>query len=182
MTSQNPESRTSALQVRRPGRIVEDSSFEILMEKSLTVDQDGETRALSAKEALQWKVYEDALAGKVAAVRKVLAMIQERDAARARAQAPRVKEEPVRKYQVEQRHMTSDQADAALLILGMARCEAMVGREEGARQRRMQLQPWAVQAALSRPGGVSLTAHQRQEVARQTATPNKIKWPKGYGA
>lgn len=57
------------------------SSFEVLLDKSLTVTQDGQTQELSAEEALQWKVYQDALAGKAMAVRKILSMIQARDEA-----------------------------------------------------------------------------------------------------
>ena len=72
-----------------------------------------------------------------------------------------------------------DNANAALLILGIA-CEDP--RDFGPRNeyQRLLLEPWAVQAALSRRrGGAKLTDKEISEIRRCTRDPESLRWPRG---
>lgn len=55
-------------------------------------------------------------------------------------------------------------------------------RESQARfeRRQLLLEPWAVQAALSRPGGRHLSKKDQDDVLRQTADKDTLVWPRGY--
>src|SRR5262245_54986416 len=57
------------------------SAFEIVFNKRVTVTQGGVERELTVEEALQLRIYEDALSGKRAAVREILKMIAKREKA-----------------------------------------------------------------------------------------------------
>ena len=107
-------------------------------------------------------------------------MIQERDGAIERKRNPTPAKKLSRKVEVEKIYMGSEHADKAMEILGIARRDEK--REEWGNYKRKQLflEPWAVQAALSRPGGKRLSEQKRRDVIRQTADPEQLKWPRGY--
>jgi len=54
--------------------------FEVLVEKTLTVNGPGGVREISVEEALQQRTYQDALAGKRMAMREVVKWIIKREA------------------------------------------------------------------------------------------------------
>jgi len=62
--SGNPKGRPTS------SRASKGSAFEVLVEKTLTVDDKGGTREITVEEALQHRTYQDALAGKRMAVRE----------------------------------------------------------------------------------------------------------------
>ena len=72
--SGNPKGRPSS------SRASKGSAFEVLVEKTLTVDDHGGTREITVEEALQQRTYQDALAGKRMAVREVVKWIIKREA------------------------------------------------------------------------------------------------------
>ena len=72
--SGNPKGRPSS------SRASKGSAFEVLVEKTLTVDDKGGTREITVEEALQHRTYQDALAGKRMAVREVVKWIIKREA------------------------------------------------------------------------------------------------------
>ena len=161
------------------------SSFEVLLDKSLTVTQDGQAQELSAEEALQWKVYQDALDGKAMAVRKVLKMIQVRDAAidkkaKEEAQKAEKSKRGLSGLNTCNEYHSSKHADNAMILLNIARFDEE--REAHGRfgRRQMLLEAWAVQAALSRPGGRRLSKQDQDTVLRQTADKHTLVWPRGY--
>lgn len=89
------------------------SAFDIVFDKVLTVTQGGRTRDLSVDEALQLQTYQAALQGSRMAVRKVLKMIEKREAALAKRQTG-----PRGAVTLEHRY-DSDNANEALRILGI---------------------------------------------------------------
>lgn len=167
--SGNPKGRPKSKKSRAPV-----SAFDIVIDKKLTVTQGGVPREVTAEEALQHRTYQDAVAGNRAARRQVLKMIEKREQHLA-AQPNR----NTRQYEF-RTEIDPDNADAALLILGIAvRDHSSQGRGyEGD----LRLEPWAVQAALSRRrGGSRLTARDVAEIKRCTRDAGSLRWPRGTG-
>lgn len=149
------------------------SAFDIVFDKMLTVTQNGVDRELTVDEALQLKTYQAALKGSKMAVRSVLKMIEKREAALA-ALTP-VHEAPQKNPYV--LIYDSDSADEAMQLLEIAAIdEAPTGMGWG--HRRLKLNPWAAQAAISRPGRCSLTEKNIQDIKLLTCSPELLKWPR----
>ncbi|MCB1357412.1 MAG: DUF5681 domain-containing protein [Paracoccaceae bacterium] len=152
------------------------STFDIIVDKTLTITRSGIQQEVSVEEALQHRTYQDAIAGNRSARREVLKMIAKREQVLAKmAPAPalrinhRSEEDP-------------DNANAALLILGIASVDT---RDYGPidNYQRLLLEPWAVQAALSRRrGGAKLTDKEIEEIRRCTRDPGSLRWPRGTRA
>ena len=156
-------------------RAAKSNVFEVLVEKTLTVNDASGTREISVEEALQQRTYQDALAGKRMAVREVVKWIIKREAWLAK-NTPKPAQ-PIR-------HSTShdpNNADAALLLLGIAtRDPTRAGLSKDREQ--LLLEPWAAQAALRRRrGGQRLTDRETSEVRRCTRDPDSLRWPRGTG-
>jgi Family of unknown function (DUF5681) len=150
------------------------SAFDVVVEKTLTVAHHGGTREITMEEALQQRTYRNAVAGKRMAQREVLKWIMKRDAWLAK-NAPKASPPAIT------RHISPDpdNADAALLLLGIAALNAARG-DIGADRAQLHLEPWAVQAALSRRrGGNRLTDRDCDEIRRCTRDPNSLRWPRG---
>ena len=72
----------------------------------------------------------------------------------------------------------SDNADAALLLLGIA-AHNPDRAEWGKDRAQLLLEPWAVQAALRRRrGGHRLTDDEREAIRRSTRDPDSLRWPR----
>lgn len=150
------------------------SVFDVVTDKSLTVMRDGVPRQITMEEALQHRTYQDAVNGNRVAQREVLKWIAKRD----KYYASNSKPKPQKPSSC---HTSPDpeNADAALLLLGIATLDQ--SREDyGADRAQMLLEPWAVQAALSRRrGGRKLTDKDVAEIRRCTRDPDSLRWPKG---
>ena len=105
--SGNPKGRPRK---RRPDL----SAFDIIFDKRLTISQNGIERELTVDEALELQTYQAALKGSKMAIRQVLKMIEQREAALAK----RNPHSPVRVKLVPQ--YTSANANRAMVILGIA--------------------------------------------------------------
>ncbi|QIK78866.1 hypothetical protein G7077_08130 [Sphingomonas piscis] len=164
--SGNPAGRPKA---RRPHI----SAFDVIIDKTLTVTQNGVERELTIDEALQLQTYQAALKGSKMAVRHVLKMIEAREVALAKA-APAPRSKPI-KFQWEN---DARNADEAMLLLGITvrdpswtqPCQYGV---------RMKMANWAVQAGLSRPGRRKLSQNQIDSVKWSAFEPDKLRWPRG---
>ena len=163
--SGNPAGRPKA---RRPHV----SAFGIVFDKILTVSRDGVERELTIDEALQLKTYQAALKGSKMAVRAVLKMIEKRETAlAARAPKPEPKANPYTLIH------DSDSADGAMQVLGIASIEeAPSGTAWG--HRKLKLETWAAQAAISRPGRRHLDENEVRNVKILTKAPDRLKWPR----
>jgi len=122
------------------------SAFEIVFEKRVTVTRGGVDRELSVEEALQLRTYQDALAGNRMAQREVLKMIAKREKAIADKGHRTMPSVTLKREPTEPRD-----ADAAMRLLGIAAHDKRGGMDA------LLLEPWAVQAALSRRRGAGGT-------------------------
>lgn len=120
------------------------SAFDIVIDKTLTVTENGVERELTVDEALQLQAYQAAVGGSKPAVRAVLKMIEKREKA-LRASGP---SEPVSMTKVSITH-ESNSADEAIALLDILGENPAFG---GQRPRPHLVSHWAAQAALSRPG------------------------------
>ena len=163
-TSGNPKGRP------RSGPRVPASAFDVVIDRTLTVTQAGSPRELTVEEALQHKTYQDALAGSRAARREVLKWIEKRErwlAAKA----------PTKQSIGFHLDLTDpDNANRALLLLGIAEPDTRFTADDD--QRRLRLQSWAVQIALSRRRG-PLSTPEVAEIKLSTRDAEGLRWPAG---
>ncbi|MZR30771.1 DUF5681 domain-containing protein [Sneathiella litorea] len=153
------------------------SAVEVILDKTLTVMRGGNPREITMEEALQQNTLQLALEGNRSAQREVLKWIAKREkyfAAENQRKSPQA---------VTQRITTDPaNADEALLLLEIT---ALDPRRQDIKADRPQmlLEPWAVQAALSRRrGGQKLTESEISEIRRCTRDPDSLRWPKGVEA
>lgn len=149
------------------------SAFDIVIDRTLTVTRGGVPREVTVEEALQHQTYRDAIAGNRPARREILKMIAKREQAlAARVGKPRMKFNVVRE-------MTDpDNADAAMLTLGIASSNPE-RQGPGFSGEQLLLEPWAVQLALSRRrGGERLTEKDVNEIRRCTRAAGTLRWPR----
>lgn len=167
--SGNPKGRP------RSSRTSTASVLEVLVEKTLSVNDPGGTREISVEEALQQRTYQDALAGKRMAMREVVKWIIKREAWLEKNTPKRP--QPVRQSTADD----PDNADAALLLLGIAAHNpARAGF--GLDRAQLLLEPWVVQAALRRRrGGQRLSNKERDDIRRCTRDPASLRWPRWTG-
>ncbi|MBC2779175.1 DUF5681 domain-containing protein [Parasphingopyxis marina] len=158
--SGNPKGRPRQ---RRPNV----SAFDIIFDRTLTVTQNGKQRELTVDEALQLQTYQAALKGSRMAIRKVLKMIEKREAALAKTN--KVVSPPVSM----ERHHSADNANQAMRLLGIADDDPDFGGH------RMKVHAWATQAALSRPGRRKFAQRQVDNIKFFTFDADTLRWPRG---
>lgn len=140
------------------------SAFDIIIDRTLTVTQNGRERELTIDEALQQKTYQDAIGGSRLAQREIMKMIEKREKAMTVAH-PRNSSVIVKKEQPPPAN-----ANAALLLLDIV-------QSAGETYPRTAMTTWAVQLALDRSRG-QLTQTDLDAGRRDTLTPNEVRWPK----
>jgi len=140
------------------------SAFEVVLHRMVEVVQNGKARALTLEEALQWRTYQAAIAGDRSARRAVLRMIAIREKAIGAKQAVRKHPEVVFETS------DPDNADEALLALGIATLDPRWPAEE----RRLLLEPWAVEAAFARSREIRPAPLDLDMIRRSTREPNTV--------
>jgi hypothetical protein len=166
--SGNPDGRPTT------SRAPQSSAFDIIVEKTLTLTHHGIAREMTVKEALQQRIYQDAIAGKGMAQREVLRWIAKRD-------AWQQKHSPKASLPAITCHISPDpdNADAALVLLEIA-APNPARAEFGKNRAQLLLEPWAVQEALRRRrGGQRLTDRERNNIRRCARDPDCLRWPRG---
>lgn len=133
------------------------SAFDIIIDKRLTVTQNGEERELTVDEALQLQTYQAALGGSRLAVRSVLKMIEKREAA-LRKLAPPLRSRPAT-FQIS---YDSKSANDAMRLLGVL-CRNPEW-PDGDGPRPLVVETWAAQAAFSRPGRRKIEDRDRESL------------------
>lgn len=155
------------------------SAFDIITRLTLPMVQDGVMREVTLQEALTLKTYQDALKGSQLARKKIIKLIEERDTVRATKQ--RLSGLQATKIPMHAMSVDPSNADAAMLILGIARhnpARADLAQAQGRAQ--LLLEPWAVQAALSRGRStVPLDPKDISDIERCTRASSTLKWPSG---
>jgi hypothetical protein len=168
--SGNPKGRPRKSHTARPA-----SAFHIVTDRTLTVIQNGIPRAVTVEEALQHRTYQDAVAGSRLARREILRMIARREQYLA-ALAPA----PAMRFETRE-EIDPENADAALLILGIA-SQNPERQAPYVEDDALLLEPWAVQAALSRrSGGKRLSETEQAEIRRCSRDADSLRWPRGTG-
>ena len=166
--SPNPGGRPPASPAPRP------SVFEGLLEKTFTVTDHNGTRELTMEETLQLQTYQRAVNGDARASREILEMIKKNDAWLAK-NGPKARPPAITSLI----SPDPDNADAALLLLGIAALNPARTEFDDDRQS-LLLEPWGVQEALSRRrGGARLTAQERDSIRRCTRDRDSLRWPRG---
>jgi len=145
------------------------SAFDIIIDKTLTVTQGGREREFTIDEALQLQTYQAALKGSKMAIRKVLKMIEKREAALAKRQ-PATQDPATLEW-----HYDADNADEAMRILGIIERDPAWGDEHP----RDKAATWATQAALSRPGRKTFDKREIDNIRMFTMDCDDLKWPRG---
>lgn len=158
--SGNPKGRPKA---RRPNN----SAFDVIFDQRLTVTQGGKERELTVDEALQLQTYQAALKGSRMAIRKVLKMIEKREAALVKKVKPAPY--PIKLVQ----NYSSHNADEAMRILGIAEQDPDFGGT------RIKLHRWATQAALCRPGRRKIPAKDVKNITFFSFQGDQLRWPRG---
>lgn len=166
--SGNPKGRP------RKERVETGSAFDIVIDRTLTLTHNDQPREVTVEEAFQRKTYLDAIAGNRAAQRAVLKMIVKREQWLARRKPTR------RSIKRLIEPTDPDNAHAALLVLGIAEQDTRWNDPQDPGER-LLLQPWAVQAALSRRGRRRLSENQVAEIQRCTRDAQAVHWPRGLG-
>lgn len=184
--SGNPRGRPrKAAQPKTPTKA---SAFDIILDRTVPVGQGGEMRELTLDEALMLKTYQEALAGGQRARRTILKLIRKRDEAREKLTPSTKGAHPpveIKKMPVPPRN-----ADEAMLLLGIASVDARrvaslahlapEGGGDTEAHPPLLLEPWAVQAALSRRrSSKPLTSRDIAEVTRCTRDAGQLNWPTG---
>ncbi|MBV7257969.1 DUF5681 domain-containing protein [Erythrobacter crassostreae] len=159
--SGNPKGRPP--KPRRPNI----SAFEIILDKTLITARYGKQREATVEEALQQQTLKDAFAGKRMAIRKVLKMIEKREAALAKKNGS-----PPTPIALEGHHGAQN-ANEAMRILGISEPEA-------AMPSRWKLMAWAAQAALTRAKSKRFTAKDVGDMKFFTFDADTIRWPRGH--
>lgn len=171
--SGNPKGRPRKAKETRTRDIA--SAFDIVLDRKLSVTHDGVARELTVEEALQWKTYQDALAGSRLAQRQVFRMIEKREA----ALAAKAGGKPARRTKLQLEYKTPRTADEALVLLGIIgpdKTSVHTDRFPAT----MLIEPWAVQMALGRLRGVErLTHEQINGIRGKTREGDTIRWPRG---
>ena len=149
------------------------SAFEIVFEKRVTVTQGGVDRELSVEEALQLRTYQDALDGNRAAQREVLKMIAKREKAMVdsglRIQR-KCRRSPARWSQRSQ----ETPMPPCVFSASPPPTQATEYNADA-----LLLEPWAVQAALSRRrGSKALTPQDVSQIERNTRASETLRWPR----
>jgi hypothetical protein len=165
--SGNPKGRPPKSNPQKP-----DDEFSVIINKRLSIQKGDGPAEVTVDEALQHKMLKAAFDGDRSARREILKMIEKRDVARANLNPPTPK--PV---EVLMEKTCPDNADAAMLLLGIAEpCENRDGPASSGDQR-IVLQTWAVQKALSR-GRSPLTEKDKDGIIRACASPDQLRWPR----
>ncbi|MBZ0215758.1 MAG: DUF5681 domain-containing protein [Fimbriimonadaceae bacterium] len=149
-----------------------ESAFDIILEQTLTITRNGVPCEVTVEEALQHKTYQDAIRGSRPAMRKVMKMINKREAAIASKEQRNQK--PI---DLKIESGDPDNANEAMKILGVAKVDDKWA-DLVTNYDRLLLEPWAVQMALSRRrGGMKLSSEEIKTIERCTRDPETLKWP-----
>jgi hypothetical protein len=158
----NPNGRPRKKAVASP------SPFDLVLAQTLTITRDGKRREATPEEALQQALVEQAFARDRTGIRKVLKMIETRQAAIARATPE------THNVEVLIEKPDPPNANEALRILG-------IGGDDPSRDNRLALEPWAVQAALDRRRRAPLQGSDLSLVQCSTIDPDQVRWPPERG-
>lgn len=139
--------------------------YEAVLGQQVTIREDGSERRVTAAEAFLLHMAKIGLAGNGAAARASIAALATARAARGEGDDGIVTV-LIRSF------VSPSDAVAGLRALKMIRT-----LDPYRPTARIRIEPWLVEAALSRPGCRRLTLSEQAEIWRATRTPTKVRWP-----
>jgi hypothetical protein len=146
------------------------SAYDIIIDRTMTVARNGLAYELTIDEALQQRTYQDAIAGSRSARREVLKMIAKREQWLA-AHAAKPQRKAVELVSGHDVHVAND----VLVLLDIAtRLIPGIGTDDP--YDRLLLEPWVVEAALSRRRNRPFGEKDIAEIRRCTRVPETIAW------
>ena len=152
---------------RPPGKH-KTAPYEGVLGQSVTIREDGVERRVSAAEAFLLHMTKKGLEGDSSAARATMAAIAD-------ARAARLVREPDEALVISRVIIRPGSVSGLLEPLRMGR---KLDRYRGTA--RMMLEPWIVEAALTRLGSRRLTAAEQREVFAATRTPANVRWPEWW--
>ena len=152
-------------------------SFDVILNRSIPIHNDGIERQAPAEEALLHKTLLKAFDGDKAAIREICKLIVKREEFYAKWQESQDEgstQQIVDKY-------APKNADKAMMLLDIARPDPKYQNSRYSGDH-LLLEPWAVQMALSRRrGGRRLTEQQVTTIKKETRDPDALHWPRSAG-
>jgi hypothetical protein len=145
--------------------VVAPSPFNLVFAQTMLINREGKRYEATPEEALLQALVQQALAGDRTAIRRVLKLIQARQAAIVRA----TPEQRGGELLVEVGDPPN--ANEALLILGIG------GYDSSWSGVRLSLLPWAVKAAFKRYRGPPLKRSDLSLAHSSTIDPDQVRWP-----
>ena len=136
----------------------------------MTIKVNGIERELSLQEAIQRRLFQDAMQGRRLSQREVVKWIIKRE------KAIPTRKKATGALRVKTEADDPSNIDDALVILGIATKYERAGHTDD--RRPLLLEPWAVQQALSRRTGAELAEDDVSEIKRCTRTPAAVRWPR----
>jgi hypothetical protein len=158
--SGNPKGRPRGRQNRPP--------YDVVLGQTVTIKEDGSERQVTAAEAFLLYMTKRGLDGDGAAARSAMAAIEEARAAR-RANDGTDLRTIVRVV------VAPGSVNSALEPLRMG-----TKLDRYRPSARMLLEPWLVEAALSRLGDRRLSREEQTEIVQAVRTPHKVRWPEWW--
>ena len=158
--SGNPKGRPRGRHNRPP--------HDAVLGQMVTIKEEGVERRVTAAEAFLLYMTKRGLEGEGAAARSMMAAIEEARAARGARDRTGIRT-------IITVVVTPGSVNHALEPLRMA---AKLDRYRPSA--RMMLEPWLVQAALSRLGDRRLSLEEQAKVVRAVRTPGKVRWPEWW--
>lgn len=141
--------------------------YDVVLGQAVTIKEDGIERRVTAAEAFLLHMTKRGLEGDGAAARSAMAAIEEARSARlAKGEGVRALVWVV---------VTPGSVNSALQPLRMA---AKLDRYR--ETARMMIEPWLVEAALSRLGERRLTSDEQRKVVSATRMARKVRWPEWW--
>ena len=159
--SGNPKGRP-----RKAKTTQNESAFEELRQRRITVRMEGVDRELTVDEALLQQMLQDAFAGGRMATRMILKIIEEHEAAQAPAH---------RRFAIRFECLDPQRVDEALTVLGIA--SRSPDSADPTSLGILKLEPWAVTSGLGRRKGQQLSDHAVADLKAHTRQAGNVIWP-----
>lgn len=156
--SGNPKGRPKARHRQLP--------YDTVLGQMVTIREDGRERRVTAAEAFLLQLTRKGLQGDSAAARSSLAAIETARASRGPQDGDRVLRIIIISYGI----------GSVLRTLGMGIKRNPLDKDRV----RWEIQPWIVEAALSRFAERTLNEEQQREVWHATSKPHSVKWPEWW--
>ena len=145
------------------------SAFDIIIDRKVGVTLDGQHSQQDLELALQFKTYQDAMAGNSRAQNEILDMIVARD----KAVAASTKRHPKSTMRIDENDPLN--ANEALVLLGIAATGPANIFDSSTP--RLIFETWAVQMALNRRRLNTMSKDDRHFVTRNTRDAERLIWP-----